>query len=262
MVEIRFSDENGGGLGEGVFSTARYRPFLGISVSNRPLPLQTAVKILNWSLQSRCPVFPILIADEIAHINYKALSHYTFGGALKRARCDGERHIALWREALRYLPPGQAERIRFVRWPEMMTPIYQQQIAIVRDEFERNEDFRRIVIEFAEGFISRSGKQLTPKRGLAVSEYIIQEIPALVFGIKVDGVQYQMLLYPSTSSTEMSRLAVAIQKQQRFGEFRDRLKIEPLEHNTLVDILLDEEEYQCSQSSQVSVGSWLNEVSG
>jgi tRNA-dependent cyclodipeptide synthase len=261
-MKIHFYGEDGERLEEEIFSTSRYRPFLGISVSNRPLPLQTAIKILNWALQSRYPVFPILIADEIAHINYKALSHYTLGGALKRARCDGERHIALWREALSCLPPAQAERVRFVRWPEMMTSIYQQQIDIVRDEFERNTDFRRIVIRFAEGFISRSGKHLTLKRSLAVSEYIIQEIPALVFGIKIDDVQYQMLMYPSASSTEMSRLALAIQKKEIFGEFCERLQIAPLEYNVLVDILLDEEEYPYGQASPVVAGSRLNEASG
>lgn len=236
-MNVYLSEQNGD-RGNGFFATSRYRPFIGISVSNRLLPLETTASILSWSLQSRAPILPVLIADEIAVINYKAFKHYSGGSCIKKVQRDAEQQMARWSEAAHCLAPEQSSRVRFVRWPEIVTPLYRQQVAAVREEFEKGGLLQQSILSLVENFILYTGKTVTTQRCFDLAEYIIQELPSLLFGIEVDDVRYQMLIYPTPYPSDMQHLIVAIRRYPAFAAFLATLRSLPLEYNKTVQLII------------------------
>jgi len=215
----------------------RLRPFLGVSVSSRPLPTAQAVEALNWSLRGEHPVLPILIADEIAYLNYMALSHYSSGNAMRRALRDAEFQLAHWQEALWQMRSPTAGKARFLRWPEVATPAYRERVAAARAEFKRGGALRQAVLDLTEGFIQRTGKTVTEPRKLALAEYVLEELPLLLFGLHWEGTQYQALIYPTRHPAEMGGLVQAIRSEPVYAGLRRELRADDLEYNTLIDLV-------------------------
>jgi tRNA-dependent cyclodipeptide synthase len=226
------------GESHSVVANPRYRPFIGISVSKRVLPLEQTVKILSWLLHSPSPVLPILIADEIAVINYKAFKRYSGGSCVKKVQQDSDLQISHWQQAADCLPPEQSRRIRFVRWSEIVTDLYGRQVALVRSEFEQNPLLQDTILALVTSFIRSTGKTVTTQRCWALAEYIIQELPSLLFGIEVDTIQYQLLVYPTHYPTEMYRLVIAIRRHPAFAEFFTQLQNPPLENNKIIQLII------------------------
>jgi tRNA-dependent cyclodipeptide synthase len=226
-----------GSGGDALLGGAPLRPFLGISVSSRPLPVDQMAKALSWSLQGDHPVMPVLIADEIAYLNYKALSHYSKGNAMRRALRDAEFQLALWRDALQKLPRAQAAKVHFLRWPDISTAEYQRRVNVVREAFGREGALREAILDLTEGFILRTGKTVTEERKLALAEYVLEELPLLLFGVQWDGAQYQAMVYPTRQPAEMSRLVQAIRSEPAYGGLRRDLRADHLEFNTLIDLV-------------------------
>lgn len=244
-----YLSEQQDGHGDSVLATPRYRPFIGISVSNRVLPLDVTVKVLSWVLQSPSPVLPILIADEIAIINYKAFKHYSGGNCVKKVRQDTALQIAHWQKAAGHLPPEQSRRLRFVYWSEIATAAYAQQVAIVRTEFGQGGLLQDIILALVENFIRYTGKTVTTQRCWDLAEYVIQELPSLLFGIEIDGTQHQMLVYPTHYPTEMQRLVIAIRRHPAFVDFLAKLRCLPLEDNKILQLILTGRRFSAPQES-------------
>lgn len=237
-MKAYLSEQGDGHQAKHLLASSRHRPFIGISVSNRLLPLETTVKVLSWVQHSPAPILPILIADEIAVINYKAFKHYSGGSCLKKVQRDAELQISRWQAAAEQLPPELSQRIRFVRWPEIVTPLYQQQVEVVRSEFARGGLLQETILALVENFIRYLGKTVTPQRCMDLAEYVIQELPSLLFGIEVDGIYHQMLIYPTHYPTEMQRLVVAIRRSPFFADFLAALHSPSLEYNKIVQLIL------------------------
>ncbi len=233
-----YLSEQYGGYGNSVLASHRYRPFIGISVSNRVLPLELTVKILAWILHSPSPIVPILIADDIAVINYKAFKHYSGGNCVKKVQHDSTLQIRHWQQAAACLPPEQSQRLRFVRWPEITTDLYTRQVAQVRSEFEQSESLQELILALVASFIRSTGKTVTTQRCHDLAEYVIQELPSLLFGIEVDRIQYQLLVYPTHYPTEMQRLVIAIRRYPIFAGLLAKLREQPLENNNIIQLII------------------------
>lgn len=232
--------DNNWDIAERFFATSRYRPFIGVSVSSRPPPPEKILDILHWALRSRTATLPILIADDIAYINYRAFNH-SHGKALKEVERNAERHLALWQEALPHLTAEQSRRVRLVRWNEILTPRYVQQQADVREEFAERGVLYHSILALVEGFIRHAGKTVTAERCLGMAEYIIQELPLLLFGIELDTIHYQMLIYPTHYPTEMQSLIAAIRRKPEFAAFLGKLHTEALEYNKIIQMIIAEQ---------------------
>ncbi len=245
--------------GDSLLATSRYRPFMGISISNRALPLADSLTILKWALRTPSPILPILIADEIAVINYRAFKRHGGGGYAQKVQRDAQLHIGQWQEAASQLPAGQGERVCFVRWPEILPPTYRQQIEVVRAEFAQGGLLQQTIFTLVENYIRSTGKTVTSQRCFDLAEYIIQELPSLLFGIEVAGIRYQTLIYPTRYASDMQGLVLAIRRQAGFAGLRSALQNsyvpedgKPLENSKIIQFILSGQRYAPPPAPQPS----------
>lgn len=224
-----------------------FRPFIGVSVGCKPLPVDIAVKTLQLSLATDAEIVPVMIADDLADINYQVLSDYSAPAALRRARRDGDKHLASWQEAVKRLPSADAERVRFVRWPEVLTGDYQRQVEVVQEEFNAEGQLRSFVLGMVKSHTESLNRNIDDERCLKLCEFIIEEIPSLLFGIVLNGVQYQLSLYPTRTIPPIHLLLDQLRYADFYEDLRNQLfGVSHLEFNTLVVLLLDDAELENS----------------
>ncbi len=227
-------------IAESFFSTPKHRPFIAISLGSTPPPIEVAVQILKWSLISHSPIIPILFADDIATINYRAFGD-SETRAIKEVDKSKRKHFLVWQEALNYLEKNEKPRVRFINWKDILNPDVQEQQNFVREIFNCKGELYKSILTLVESFISSAGKTYTLKRGLIMAEYVIQELPSLIFGIKYDEINYQMTLYPTyTSPKEFQNFLVAVIRNPDFKLYFNKYNKNELEYCKFIHMIISD----------------------
>jgi hypothetical protein len=199
------------------------RPFLGISIGSKPPSLEQSLDILKLMLRSTSCAMPIMFADEIELINYQV-----FGDSAIRASKIVERkklaHVELWQTAVSNLTEEERSRFIFVNWECIQTPKLSYQQNVLRESFHEQQHLYDAILSLVSYFISSAGKTVTHKRCLEMAEYVIQELPTLLFGIDFNGINNQVLFYPTYNSTdEMEDLIADIRTKSCYSILRSKL---------------------------------------
>jgi len=222
------------------FATSKYRPFIGISIGSTPPPLQKAVEILSWVLRSNSELIPILFADDIAHINYRGLG-YSSGKVLHQVESAKEKQLTLWNDALIHLTLEEKSRFRLISWNEIVTDTFLAQQSIVRRAFAEEGRLYVAILWLVEQFIRSAGHTVSTKRCLGMVEYVIQELPLLLFGMELDNVHYQMMLYPTYYTSEMLSFIAEIRRKPYFSDIiADLCDVNSLEYNKIIQMIVGE----------------------
>ena len=230
--------DNDFGIAECFFSTKKHYPFIGISVGSPPPSIEKAQKILNWVLLSQATTIPILIADDIVHINYRGLG-YSTGKVINQAIAAKEKQVHVWESALNTLHEHNKSRFRLVYWNEIITLSFKNQHDIIRKEFYKKTNLYYAIISLVEVFIKSNGKTVTDKRCIGMAEYVIQELPLLLFGIELDDIKYQMMLYPTHYSSEMLNMIAKIRRKPEFSNLlHELLAINPTKFNKIIQMIV------------------------
>ena len=220
------------------FANSKHIPFIAISIGTKAPELVKVLDILRWVLKCSYNIIPILFVDSISTINYRAFGD-SEARALKEVEKSKSKHEIVWREALLQLTHIEKLRLRFVGWDEIVTPRFIAQQDIIREDFLKKESLYDIIMPVAEFIITSSGKTNTPERCLKLSEYIVQELPMLLFGIHLDNINYRMMIYPTyTATSEMEGLLAAIRGGGRFSTLLDNLRGQNLEYNKLIHMII------------------------
>lgn len=240
----KFFSNNDLEVEDSFFSTSEYRPFIGISIGSKPPSLEQCLDILKLMLMSSSSEMPIMFADEIELINYRV-----FGDSAIRAAKIVERkklvHVELWQAAVSNLTEEERSRFIFVNWECIQTPKLSYQQNVIRESFHEQEQLYEAILSLVSYLIGSSGKTVTHKRCLEMAEYVIQELPTLLFGIDFDGINHQILIYPTFSSTdEMEDLLADIRTKDCYSILRAKLACEVGDYIKIFSCLLGEKNVQ------------------
>jgi tRNA-dependent cyclodipeptide synthase len=227
-------------VGECFFSSPKYKPFIGISVGSKPPSLDKAINILKWALKSDSNIIPILIADEIAHINYKGLG-YSTGKVINQVTNAKEKQLNVWESAIKHFSNNDKLKFKLTYWNEIVSPTFQLQQNIIREDFSKETELYEAIISLVEVFIKSNGKTVTHKRCVDMSEYVIQELPLLLFGMELENNKYQMMLYPTYYSSEMLNMIAKIRRKSIFSDLLTKLiAIEQTNFNKIIQMIVSD----------------------
>ena len=226
-------------IAECLFSRSKLRPFVAISVNSRPPCLEKAIDILKWLLISNSESIPILIADEIGHINYRAFG-CSPGRAANQVAAAKEKQVLAWESALNHLTDEDKLRFKIVFWSEIVNPKFIEQQNTIRSEFDEQADLYDDILLLVEVFIRSMDKTVNPKRLAIMAEYVVQELPLLLFGIVLDGVNYQMMHYPTYYSPKMVSIIAAILRKPCYSKLRASLSFDKLERSKIIHMIVQE----------------------
>jgi len=195
----------------------KHHIFIGISVGVKPMSRDMAISYLEWALQYSTGIVQILIADAITHFNYLVFSHSTKPGALSRAIRDGDKYQEFFEKILAEFDAVKRCRFRIIRWKDIQSPRFQMLLKKAEEEFATNASFREVILSFVDKYVENRNRVLTHEKKLLLSQYLLHEFPTLLDGIYVNGVHYNLILYPAYKHSGMSELVAAIQNGNRFA---------------------------------------------
>jgi len=239
-----FINNNDFEVADSFFATSRYRPFIGISIGSKSPSLEQCLDILKLLLRSSSNSMPIMFADEIDLINCQVFGDSATRAAKKVARKKLV-HVELWQAALSNLTEEERSRFIFVDWACIKTPklIYQQ--SVIRESFHEQEHLYETIISLVSCLMSNGGKTVTHKRCLEMAEYVIQELPTLLFGIDYDGINHQLCFYPTCNFyDEMEVFLEDIRTKSCYSILRTKLACEVGDYLKMFSCLFGEKNVQ------------------
>ena len=203
----------------------QYNIFIGISIGVKPINEKLAEDYILWALKYTKNKVVILIADEIAKINYKIFSKYSTSKAHKRAIREGDKYVNFFNKVLTNFSNEEKNRVIILRWDEIFNDELRKIKDILEKESDNNPEFKKYIINFVAKFAQRKGKDLNEKQLDNLLKYVLFELPTLLNGIEFKGIKYRLLLYPTFVESGMSKFVADIEGGNIFQKLKNKLNL-------------------------------------
>ncbi len=194
----------------------KFNIFIGISITNKKLTSKMAYNYLEWALRNTKEKVAVVIADDLNIVNHEVLDGYSKDKSIRKARQVGDEFVKLFkREALKFSKSEQA-KIKIYRWKDVaLDSEFLKLRNFVDAEYGRDSELRSAFLYFIRKFIRKKGRSVIDSRKLdLLASYIFGELPTLLQGIRVDGVGYNLCLYPTYFESGMSQFIFDIHNEE------------------------------------------------
>lgn len=199
----------------------KFNIFIGVSLGNKYFSEENIKDYLLWALENTKEKVAILIPDKIHSVNYEVKSSYSKKRAEKLAFKEGEKVKSVIENIFKELSPERRAIVDILKWEDIETDEYKIMVAILREEFGKNEKFRNLIIEIVKENVQSKDPDGSDYEKLAI--YPLEELPMLVSGIEHRGTRYDLLPYPGIS--KIDHLAIDLQEGKNFPEITKKLNI-------------------------------------
>lgn len=195
-------------------SDKRYNIFIGVSISNKNLDEKMAYDYLKWSVKNTKEKVAVIIADELDVVNYEIFSSYSSGKARKRAERAGEDFRKIFEKAINKLPSKDRDKVIIYKWGEVKNSEHYNKIhGYLLEAYKEMSEFKQGILFFVKKYIRRRDKLqiLSKKEKLdKLATYILGELPTLLQGIYLEGIHYNLCIYPTYFASGMSQFVIDI----------------------------------------------------
>ena len=173
-----------------------------------------ALDYLRWSVKNTKEKVAVIIADELDIVNFEVFSSYSFNKSRKRAERERERFRKIFERARSKLPKEDQNKVRIYKWKEVRESKYYEEIyKYLLESYKQMSEFRSGVLFFVKKYVRRRRKLkvLRDQKKLdKLATYILGELPTLLQGIYLDGVHYDLCIYPTYFASGMSQFVTDI----------------------------------------------------
>lgn len=201
----------------------KFNIFIGISLGNKYFTREHIREYLLWALEHTKEKIAVLIPDKIHAINYEVRNEYSADRAFSVTRRKGDEAEELVAEIIKgaEIPENKAE---IVRWELIEDSLYLRMLNIFRAAFEENQAFRKAVIDTVKETLPYANFNFSDAQYEKLAQYVIEELPMLMSGIRIGGVNYEVLPYPGFANIDY--LAIDLQEGKSFPVITKKLNIQ------------------------------------
>lgn len=199
----------------------KFNIFIGISITNKKLTPKMAYNYLEWALRNTKKKVAVVIADELNIINYEILDGYSHGKAVRRAEKVGGEFEELFRKEILKFSKEEQEKINIYRWKEVVSDKHFLRLRdFIEGEYREDGEFRSAILYFIRKFMRKKGRFVEDSRKVdKLSTYLFGELPTLLEGVYLEGIRYNLCLYPTYFASGMSQFILDIQEEElAFGK--------------------------------------------
>jgi cyclo(L-tyrosyl-L-tyrosyl) synthase len=193
----------------------------GFSLGNKYFTPDHIRSYLAWAVENTKDKIAVIIPDKIQAINYEVKNEYSPARALSVALRKGDEMEKIVRAAAEELRIPES-KLKILRWGDIEDESYSRMLNIISTAFEENPRFRKTVIDMVKETPHFSGFNFSGEQYARLAQYIVNELPVLVSGLKVDGVRYDLFPYPGFANLDY--LAIDLQEGTSFPEITAQLK--------------------------------------
>lgn len=194
----------------------KFNIFIGISISNKRITKKMIKNYLNWALQNTKKYVAFVIADELNIVNYRILDKYSSGKAINRAKKVGDKLESMIKSVVEEMNESERERIRVFRWKQIKEdPHYTRVHNFLKKVYINDSEFKSAILYFIKKYMRKRGKIIKDEGNIdKLATYIIGELPTLFDGIMVDGIHYNLCIYPTFFASGMSQFVMDVHEEE------------------------------------------------
>ena len=205
----------------------KFNIFILISLGNKWFTKDHLKEYILWGLENTKENVVVVVADKLHRINFEVRNKYNPKRAMERAMKIGSEKINMLNKIISTFTKYQQDKISLLRWEEIETLRYEILKKIIYDEFNKNIEFKKYILDIVKNALVRWEDEKVGSEDLEkLSQYILDELPFLLGGVKYNNKIYNLHIYPYY--TGINNLAVQMQNGKMFQELYkkfDRPKI-------------------------------------
>jgi tRNA-dependent cyclodipeptide synthase len=202
------------GVTFGEIDAKKFNIFIGISIGNKFLNTALAKKYLAFALDHTAKNVLVLIGDSIDAINWVVYNDFDEVTAARKAKGKGQQFDEMFKRATSQLAHERHinldQLVSIVRWNDIVNPAYLLTYNILKHKFEEEIEFRLKVFFFVDAYAARRGRRLSDSERIKLSDYVISELPTLLYGVEHADDHYDLILYPTFKESGMSQFVLDI----------------------------------------------------
>ena len=205
----------------------KHNIFVPICVGNKfflndVTPTEAIFNYINWALDYTKEKIIILIVDKIQISNWIVRnSNISYEKNMKRLMRKGSQIKEKFQKLIEKFPKKDQERTEIIQWEDYSKndTLCNKTTKIIYDEFEKNEEFRKKVLESVK--VSITDRIFDEEDYMTLCNYILDEFALVYHGIEFDDIYYGLYIYPYTD--EVLELIEEIKKGNIFPELSEKL---------------------------------------
>lgn len=175
-----------------------WNPYLGISIRNKYFTPGAIAAFTRWGAAHARHRFALLIVDIIQRVNNEVFERSApdkaFEKALRQAEPIREHCLA----AVAALPPELRAKVVVIEWADIMDETYACNRELVFNYFDTCPEFREYVLKSVSGNLGGIVSRLKEGNLETLSQYLLFELPELLFGFMHQGVHFNLCVYPGS----------------------------------------------------------------
>ena len=212
------------GISKEEVENKNFNVWIGISLGNKYFSKENMREYILWALEHTREDILIVIADRIHRINLEVLDKYSENRAFKIAMRKGDEKEKEIREVISELSPKKQKSVNLVRWKDVITSKYHNyRLELLFEEFKKNKGFHDFVIQVVKENPKVTSKTLSENQLDKLAQYVLQEIPVFLNGVKYKDKTYELNIYPGAGLID--ELIFGLQDGKLFPEITKKLKI-------------------------------------
>jgi tRNA-dependent cyclodipeptide synthase len=217
----------------------KFNVFVGISISNKKITSDMAFNYLRWAVRNTKEMVAVIIADELNIVNYEILDKYGSEKSRNRAKKVGEDFKRLFERAREKLSKNEGEKVIIYKWSDVkVSEGYEELRDFLEKQYKEDSEFKAAVLYFVKKYMRKKGRVVEDREKIdRLASYILGELPTLIEGIKIGGIHYNLVIYPTYFASGMSQFVMDMHE----GELKisEKLKEKIRNRAVLVEAWLD-----------------------
>lgn len=202
----------------------KYNPWIGISLGNKYFSAEHLEDYIQSCLQITREKVLVIIADEPHAINYEVFEGMKHESALAKALRNGDRVKSVLGEIVGRMAESEKEKIRIVRWQEISdTSWYHERLKVFEESFRKDQSFKDFLVEIVRLNMGDRIEDLEPSKLEKLATYVLAELPIFIGAIELEGLMYDLHLYPGLSL--MDDFVLDLQDKKIFQESMEKINI-------------------------------------
>jgi hypothetical protein len=181
--------------------------FVGVSLQGKNNSKEQFVRLIKYSQKYHdISKLVFLIADEIELINQRIFYKGHEQSYRKRVK-----NIALEIETniLSACPKNllNSKRLTICRWIDILDNAYWEKFHRLKYLFIKSPSFKHDILQEINKYTYMRSKTVSEYELLYLCDYVLHELPTLIYGITIDGKHFNRMIYPTSKSANLDNIS-------------------------------------------------------
>lgn len=202
----------------------KHNIWIGISFGNKQFTIENILKLTEAALTFTKGQVLIFLPGRLHAINLQSFEGLSEERAIEQAKIEETKKQEQIEDALQIVSTDQRSRIVLATYDDVLSPEFDRQLKILREEFYHNNDFKDDIHNVVRQLLASRGRTVNEERLTLLSNFVLGELPLFLDGLTIKGSpeRFTVLFYPGLGFID--ELVSEIKAGSRYKDLRQKLR--------------------------------------